>query len=267
MIRRPPRSTLDRSSAASDVYKRQPVTLSSFNLLFPPPPCNGYKNQTTCWDTIKYCLKISFTDSMCVTCDTTICYTIRRKGIPWYHCIKGSKPNTNILTFKMKDDKAGNLNIALPSEIQENNITVRQICAQTTFGSNLTQFDGVNARDFSACSDKGMMSGETKDISLFVDNFSKLKRIGLVVTMFYSAAGSNETVVKVDTIYQSSPQDQGGDKMDETGDKTVKTRTYSLSFTNLNKSKGTISDVELRMPKGVHPVSYTHLTLPTSDLV
>ena len=27
MIRRPPRSTLDRSSAASDVYKRQPQTL------------------------------------------------------------------------------------------------------------------------------------------------------------------------------------------------------------------------------------------------
>ena len=27
MIRRPPRSTLDRSSAASDVYKRQDVTL------------------------------------------------------------------------------------------------------------------------------------------------------------------------------------------------------------------------------------------------
>ena len=26
MIRRPPRSTLDRSSAASDVYKRQPMT-------------------------------------------------------------------------------------------------------------------------------------------------------------------------------------------------------------------------------------------------
>src|SRR5678816_3918613 len=28
MIRRPPRSTLDRSSAASDVYKRQPLTLA-----------------------------------------------------------------------------------------------------------------------------------------------------------------------------------------------------------------------------------------------
>ena len=27
MIRRPPRSTLDRSSAASDVYKRQDITL------------------------------------------------------------------------------------------------------------------------------------------------------------------------------------------------------------------------------------------------
>ena len=28
MIRRPPRSTLDRSSAASDVYKRQPQSLA-----------------------------------------------------------------------------------------------------------------------------------------------------------------------------------------------------------------------------------------------
>ena len=30
MIRRPPRSTLDRSSAASDVYKRQFLTLRDF---------------------------------------------------------------------------------------------------------------------------------------------------------------------------------------------------------------------------------------------
>ena len=31
MIRRPPRSTLDRSSAASDVYKRQVLTLVNQN--------------------------------------------------------------------------------------------------------------------------------------------------------------------------------------------------------------------------------------------
>ena len=44
MIRRPPRSTLDRSSAASDVYKRQPqdyalgvvMTGGSLGLLLPP---------------------------------------------------------------------------------------------------------------------------------------------------------------------------------------------------------------------------------------
>ena len=34
MIRRPPRSTLDRSSAASDVYKRQPYDLPKFRELF-----------------------------------------------------------------------------------------------------------------------------------------------------------------------------------------------------------------------------------------
>src|SRR5678810_1067569 len=32
MIRRPPRSTLDRSSAASDVYKRQDQVIGSFRL-------------------------------------------------------------------------------------------------------------------------------------------------------------------------------------------------------------------------------------------
>ena len=31
MIRRPPRSTLDRSSAASDVYKRQEFGIATFN--------------------------------------------------------------------------------------------------------------------------------------------------------------------------------------------------------------------------------------------
>ena len=39
MIRRPPRSTLDRSSAASDVYKRQDINradLSDFDVLIMP---------------------------------------------------------------------------------------------------------------------------------------------------------------------------------------------------------------------------------------
>src|SRR5678816_2635364 len=39
MIRRPPRSTLDRSSAASDVYKRQVEDMGSTNGTF----CNGIK--------------------------------------------------------------------------------------------------------------------------------------------------------------------------------------------------------------------------------
>src|SRR5678810_180189 len=37
MIRRPPRSTLDRSSAASDVYKRQIQSYSKFTIPYPYP--------------------------------------------------------------------------------------------------------------------------------------------------------------------------------------------------------------------------------------
>src|SRR5678816_613929 len=41
MIRRPPRSTLDRSSAASDVYKRQGVYATDLRLLAPPTIGDG----------------------------------------------------------------------------------------------------------------------------------------------------------------------------------------------------------------------------------
>ena len=48
MIRRPPRSTLDRSSAASDVYKRQPLTCPEVpeDVL---EPSNSWGNKDEYW--------------------------------------------------------------------------------------------------------------------------------------------------------------------------------------------------------------------------
>eukprot|EP00658_Telonema_sp_P-2_P056308 TRINITY_DN44774_c0_g1_i1.p1 TRINITY_DN44774_c0_g1~~TRINITY_DN44774_c0_g1_i1.p1 ORF type:complete len:103 (+),score=10.17 TRINITY_DN44774_c0_g1_i1:86-394(+) len=44
MIRRPPRSTLSSSSAASDVYKRQ-VCVCVFYLMQPPDPLSGRRER------------------------------------------------------------------------------------------------------------------------------------------------------------------------------------------------------------------------------
>ena len=47
MIRRPPRSTLDRSSAASDVYKRQGIIHFSYGHFYQLPPFSYlYTNPT-----------------------------------------------------------------------------------------------------------------------------------------------------------------------------------------------------------------------------
>src|SRR5678816_814370 len=46
MIRRPPRSTLDRSSAASDVYKRQVHALRWFESFTEPPYLSSPGSQT-----------------------------------------------------------------------------------------------------------------------------------------------------------------------------------------------------------------------------
>ena len=45
MIRRPPRSTLDRSSAASDVYKRQPTEIAWYDTY----PSNNSESYNGCW--------------------------------------------------------------------------------------------------------------------------------------------------------------------------------------------------------------------------
>ena len=50
MIRRPPRSTLDRSSAASDVYKRQPFTYIMNNFLKVPKVIETPKEDD--WDEV-----------------------------------------------------------------------------------------------------------------------------------------------------------------------------------------------------------------------
>ena len=44
MIRRPPRSTLDRSSAASDVYKRQELTADSVGKFIAAAQADGQGN-------------------------------------------------------------------------------------------------------------------------------------------------------------------------------------------------------------------------------
>lgn len=259
----------------SGVLMLPPVALSNFNVQFPPPPCNSHG--TICWDSVKYCLKISFTDTMCVTCDTTICFTIRRAGRPWWSCyhlpagdvigsrkgiaspednkgsqLMSSSSEMSLSTLKMKDDKTGTLSVALPSAEETGGVVaVKQICTEAVFGSRLTRFDGIDARDFSACSNKAMKSGESRDIPLEIDNYSKQKMVGLVVRMFFTQEGYTDVSVFEDTVYAVIPgKDQVQPASLGEGQAPVKSaKTYSLYFAGNPKDEVNIDRIVVRTPK------------------
>ncbi|MBS1911871.1 MAG: T9SS type A sorting domain-containing protein [Bacteroidetes bacterium] len=50
----------------------------SLTLKFPPPPSGWF-----CRDTLRWCIKYTYQDTACHTCDTTICYSRVRYGLPW----------------------------------------------------------------------------------------------------------------------------------------------------------------------------------------
>lgn len=49
------------------------------NIKFPPPPTSW-----KCRDTVRFCIRYTYTDPKCRTCDTTICYQIVRYGLIWH---------------------------------------------------------------------------------------------------------------------------------------------------------------------------------------
>src|SRR5678815_2783386 len=60
MIRRPPRSTLDRSSAASDVYKRQVPQVTHQNCNSLSPPLIPFHTSTYTFHTTQLIFTVSF---------------------------------------------------------------------------------------------------------------------------------------------------------------------------------------------------------------
>jgi len=64
------------------LYKPRPPLSGegvTIRLVFPPP--HIFQN-TCCFDTIRFCIRWSFTDVECITCDTLICYEFAQRYKP-----------------------------------------------------------------------------------------------------------------------------------------------------------------------------------------
>jgi hypothetical protein len=250
---------------------------TTIGLLFPAPyPGTMFKPSA---DELEFFVRIAMTDIMCVKCDTLIRINVKRKSSPWNNTkaeapssIRGAKdhkgeqilgitanPNDPVQLLMSSRDK-GVLTMQLPvdnTSTSEEKVKVvgigfipEGIIDITEFSPISSNFIAMPNQDTLYCSGQ-LTEGETATFNVVFNN-PPFDRWNNTVIIRYIIGSEPDTITDYVNVVASVPVVQkGGDKFDEVGDKSIKPRTYSLSFTNANKSNRQIANVALQMPKGV----------------
>ncbi len=262
-------------------------TTGSFNttigLLFPAPLTGSWTNPTT--DELDYYLRISMTDVKCITCDTLIHITLKRKSSPWiavdaasgnvikrkidgkkYEEIQSSLLEAgSAIQLKMNSKDKGVLTLKLPVDKDipaEEKITIvgigfipEEIIDIEDFSPISSNFKKEVNDEYLYCSGK-LTEGESASFNVGFINppFDKWNN---TVVIKYMIGTEQETMTDFVNVVASIPVEQvGGDKFEELVDASLQPRTYSLSFINSNKSNRAIAYIELRLPKNVKLLAY-----------
>jgi hypothetical protein len=252
---------------------------TTIGLLFPEPlPGSIFRPSV---DELDYYIRIAMTDVNCIRCDTLIHVTMRRSSSPWNtvtqadikSSVKGiiNPKNTQILgatstesgsplVLKMNSKDKGVLTLQLPidnSTTNDEKITVvgvgfkpEEIIDISEFTPITSNFTSVPNQDTLYCAGQ-LKEGETASFNVLFNN-PPFNRWENTVVIKYQIGTEPDTLTDYVTVVASVPvESPGGDRFDDVTDKTLKPRTYALSFTNANKSNRAIASVELHMPKGI----------------
>jgi hypothetical protein len=250
---------------------------TTIGLLFPAPyPGTPFKPSV---DELDYFVRIAMVDINCVKCDTLIHVTLKRKSSPWNTSqtgatgimrrtkihksedILGATTNPNDpVQLKMSTKDKGVLTIQLPvdnTSTSEEKITVigvgfkpEEIVDISEFTPITSNFTSVPNQDTLYCAGQ-LKEGGTASFNVLFNN-PPFNRWENTVIVKYQIGTEPDTLTDYVTVVASVPVESlGGDRFEEVSDKTMKPRTYALSFTNANKSNRSIANVELRMPNGI----------------
>ena len=232
----------------------------SLNMLFPP-----FSGGKFCRDTLKFSIKYTFTDCNCVTCDTTISYTVVRRFtfIPWDTevgvgiGIGGGKLSVNKLqqdlpsktSIVMENFNNGKFWIINPSD--PDNSTIIHGLEFTSNEVNLTELSNNGNPGIVEGNTAFILSevkpGNTGDIDLIFDNADKKNKFDIQVRFLYSIEGMEEPIFSEPVNYQAYVAGNGGDVVgvDKENQPNL-IRTYSIYLHNQNEYKEVLSSVALK---------------------
>ncbi len=212
-------------------------------MTFPNPP-----SSFLCRDTLKFCIRYSFTDCNCVTCDTVICYNVVRKKalLPWLgdpdkaDPVDGTpidKANGALMNLSMSSDDDGSLSITLP-EFTDDQPAIRITgISYSPLGVALTSMsdergNGLSISGNVASGDLSLSGGQSVVYSVSYSNSDGERVIGNYVRFRYVFVDDEEQEEhETDDILVEgyTPDYSGGDRVAEESEPPVQSvRTYVL---------------------------------------
>lgn len=234
------------------------VTMSAtpftLQIRFPNPPNNPWFG---CSDSLRFCVRYSFTDVNCRTCDTMICYAVRRTG--QFIIIYDWPVNIpKISVIKLTSKTAGTLTIDLPKLpvdfTAEDGIRLTGVSLQSGAGVRVTRFDGATAPNFVGSKTLSLGHGEKAVIPITYDNYADQGSfINYLTYRYVNVNNPKDTLEATDEVLAIAPGSTlpGGDvlRKDDSTVKPTNVRTYALHFAVTNKSKAQVATVNISVDK------------------
>ncbi|HRP01557.1 MAG TPA: T9SS type A sorting domain-containing protein [Candidatus Kapabacteria bacterium] len=227
------------------------------NMLFPP-----FSGSFLCRDTLRFSIKYTFTDCNCITCDTTINYTIVRRGkwLPWdiaaeTHIRFNPSVNNklhqkapNKTSLEMSNFNNGKFWVISPDD-PSNDVVIRglEFTSKEVKITDLSSNDanGIVEGDVAFISTE-IKAGDTKDINLKFDNKDDNHKFVVNVRYLYTMEGVDEAMFSEPVSYLAYVQGEGGDIVGINNEVDMKIRTYSIYLHNQNEYKENISSLALK---------------------
>lgn len=254
------------------------VNLSSaplaLNIAFPAPPLPLWG----CSDSLRFCVRYTFTDTNCVTCDTVICYQQRRTGkfiinpggdVP--HVTKGTigilTPKVRFGTILMSDGNLGRLVVTVPRADEGSDpvsdIRIVGLSLRPQLGVQLNRVDETGSVDGVVDIKAQIGSGEERSFALNYNNYAGLRVFSNTLTIQYMTGDNPDEVLETTEILEARTPEgfAQGTLAADGGPRVENVRTYALIFSNTSANGDNIGTIVLK-PQGQAAIIAVG---PTSD--
>lgn len=232
-----------------------------------------------CYQIVHICVRYTFTDCKCNTCDTLVCYDLLRKWLPFIDVsdwtgvvkspvgkVKSNKSNEELqgnenpfIQINLTSPTKGKITITNPAEDDYTmGMTLQLVRLSTSPGIHPVSIQpdmsswtaGVNGDD--GITSTGVLEpGQILNFDVEYENTESFKQWVNNFFFEFTIKDYPDTLSGQLSVTSRTPGDVGGDLItDNNGTNIKNARTFALSFLNANTTKDSIAKLILKVKSG-----------------